>query len=249
MAKIVADANTSRKLTLPYDFDIPNLFNDFPHLCMLRGEGNVFAASLITLGSLMLDLPIEFKLHHGHHLIMSYIDYPYHLVTFDITQGDLTLNYVAPKTSFCLKYLEKSYTFINTGEEPAAFGNIHKFIEICENVNSFFTNEIPVIGSDDLPLEKIAFLRDYQKLARDAVNLFMKQNGKVSSERVDSFINNNFCKLTVTKSLAGSNLDSKGPYKVLDEVFAQHIYSTLKLADVELELAGADAKTDDAASD
>jgi hypothetical protein len=228
---ILYSSNTTNLSICPDDKTIPNTVK-------IKDE-SIRTSVFDIRGPLISDKPLEFKLQEGHHLIMPELNSPKHIITFNVADGDLTLSSVAPKTSFHLQYLEKSYTFTNQQKGPVNFGNIHKFIEICETVGSFFANGIPLIGSVDLPLEKICFLKDFQKLDHGLVSSFMKQNGKVSAAVVDSFIDYNFLELTVTKSLAGTNLDKEGSYKGINEVFAHHICSNLKLEDVKLELAGA----------
>lgn len=101
-----------------------------------------------------------------------------------------------------------------------------KLLTICEFINNKW------VTNTDFTLEEICYLRDYQKLDLNFVSLFMAQNGMVSTDTINHFIDQNYFELTsITHdiNLTGSTIEGVGSYNIIEE-----ICSWLKLDDVEL---------------
>ena len=108
-----------------------------------------------------------------------------------------------------------------------------KFVEVCEFVNGKFTADSHL----DLE-EEIALFREYEKLDKKAVQLFMQLNNmQVSVEQIDLYLDQHYFEHTlIAHSLEDSNL------AMLPEDVRTHIVDYLYIDDInnaiDLSLSG-----------
>jgi hypothetical protein len=153
-----------------------------------------------------------------------------------ITGTDLCLGTLTVGLNSTLNFTHNTHNYhIQTPTAIGVIGNnpqaqiqdMDKLVTICEFVNDKFAT-----AATQFALDEVCYLRDYQDLNHNFVNLFMQQNGMVGTDAIDKFIAQNYFEFTAIahdNNLPGSILEGAGPYDVLGE-----ICSWLDLSDVNL---------------
>jgi len=155
--------------------------------------------------------------------------------TLKITGADICIGSLIVNSNSTLNFTHNGHNYVfqtpNSIDiiDPNAaviVQNMDNLLTICEFINNKWVTDA------DFTLEETCYLRDYQKLDLNFVSLFMAQNGMVSTDTINHFINQNYFELTsITHdiNLIGSTLQGAGSYNITEE-----ICSWLNLKDVNL---------------
>jgi hypothetical protein len=137
-----------------------------------------------------------------------------------------TLNVIHSGHNYSLIISPETIDISNYEANSLTIEDVNKFVTICSTLDGLIKNTNP------FPLDKVCFLRDYQKLDHSLVEAFMNQNNLMPVCVIDQFITEHFFEFSaIAHSLQDSTLmDSLGSYDPIAE-----ICSYVRLDEVRLQ--------------